>query len=324
MMIFHRTLNTVATLFPNLLLCLALLMLPILSYAASIKLITGDEIKAEITVETNAYIEVKHDVLGELTISKDKITSIDSEELLKVQSAPSEMVESDNKDNGLFGTGILANWERSFTLGLNGKEGNSQAFDFHTAFDADYKDVNKRWDIGAQFNFSQKDGQTTHDDFNIFATRDWLLPNSQWLYFASGKFDRDEFKSWDYRVTGIAGVGYEFIEDENFSLVGRTGIAGKKNYGSDDDNFEPELMIGLDTDWTISKVQSLTFKTEFFIPFEQVDDYRNLSKLDWKFKLDSVMDLSFKLGLENEYESVVDAGTKHDNFRYRAAIVWGL
>jgi len=295
-------------------------MLPTLSYATSIKLITGDEIKANIIEETDAYIKVDHKVLGQLTIARDEIITIEG----NIQTSLDSVITDEDNDAGLFGTGILSNWERSFTLGLNGKEGNSQAFDFHTAFDADYKDDNKRWDLGAQFNFSQKDGETTHDDFNIFATRDWLLPNSQWLYFASGKFDWDEFKSWDYRVTGIVGVGYEFIEKENFFLIGRSGIAGKKNFGSDDDNFEPELMIGLDSDWTISKVQSLAFKTEFFMPFEQADDYRNLSKLDWKFKLDSTMELSFKLGLENEYESVVDTGSKHNDFKYRAAIIWGL
>jgi len=320
MIIFHRPLNTVAILFSKTLLLLALVMLPTLSYATSIKLITGDEIKANIIEETDAYIKVDHKVLGQLTIARDEIITIEG----NIQTSLDSVITDEDNDAGLFGTGILSNWERSFTLGLNGKEGNSQAFDFHTAFDADYKDDNKRWDLGAQFNFSQKDGETTHDDFNIFATRDWLLPNSQWLYFASGKFDWDEFKSWDYRVTGIVGVGYEFIEKENFFLIGRSGIAGKKNFGSDDDNFEPELMIGLDSDWTISKVQSLAFKTEFFMPFEQADDYRNLSKLDWKFKLDSTMELSFKLGLENEYESVVDTGSKHNDFKYRAAIIWGL
>lgn len=320
MIIFHRPLNTVAILFSKTLLLLALVMLPTLSYATSIKLITGDEIRAEIIEETDTYIKVAHDVLGELNITRNNIISIEGRN--QIDSAP--VVKDEPKDNGLFGTGILSNWDRNFTLGLNGKEGNSQAFDFHTAFNADYDDDSKRWDLGAEFNFSQQDGETTHDDFNIFATRDWLLPQSQWLYFASGKFDWDEFKSWDYRVTGIAGIGYDFIEKETFSLTGRTGIAGKKNFGSDNDNFEPELMLGFNTDWDISKIQSLVFKTELFIPFERASDFRNLSRLDWKFKLDTSMDLSFKLGLENEYESEVDVNTKHNDFKYRASIVWGL
>jgi len=304
---------------------LSLCLFPALSFAALIELSTGDKINAAITEKTANYVKVNHAILGELTIKTANIISIDNDEIPESESLPIAAVEDEiDQDNGLFGMGLLSSWDRSFTLGINGKQGNSDALDFHTAFDADYKDDDKRWDLGIYYNFSEEDGQSTHDDLNIHLMRDWLLSNSQWLYFASVKYDWDKFKSWDYRLTGIAGIGYDFIKKENLSLTGRTGIAGKKNYGSDDDNFEPELMLGLDADWTINKIQSITFKTEFFTPFEQARDFRNLSRLDWKFKLDSLMDLSFKVGLENEYESQVDAGTKHNDFKYRAAIVWGL
>lgn len=307
----------------TLIIALALLALPLLSSAATIKLLTGDEINAEIIEQTDSYLKVNHNALGELTISLDKIISIDGKSLPAESMAVSE-AEKERKTNRFFGLNILSDWERSFTLGLNGKEGNTQELNFHTALETDYEDNHKRWDFGVYYNFSEKEGDKTRDDLKINLTRDWLLPDSQWFYFVTGQYDQDKFKSWDYRITGIVGAGYEFIETENFSLIGRAGLAAKKNYGSEDDGFEPELMLGLDTDWTISKVQSLVFKTEFFLPFEQAGDFRNLSRLDWKFKLDTTMDLSFKLGLENEYETVVDDGEKNNDFRYRAALVWGL
>jgi len=307
----------------TLIIALALLALPLLSSAATIKLLTGDQINAEIIEQTDSYLKVNHNALGELTISLDKIISIDGKSLPAESMAVSE-AEKERKTNRFFGLNILSDWERSFTLGLNGKEGNTQELNFHTALETDYEDNHKRWDFGVYYNFSEKEGDKTRDDLKINLTRDWLLPDSQWFYFVTGQYDQDKFKSWDYRITGIVGAGYEFIETENFSLIGRAGLAAKKNYGSEDDGFEPELMLGLDTDWTISKVQSLVFKTEFFLPFEQAGDFRNLSRLDWKFKLDTTMDLSFKLGLENEYETVVDDGEKNNDFRYRAALVWGL
>ncbi len=308
----------------SIVIALILCILPMLSFAATIKLLSGDEINADIIEQTDTHLKVNHDVLGELTIAIDKIIAIDAKAITATNIVSVNAVEANNKDKGLFGVGILSNWQRNLTLGLNGTEGNTRIVDFHTAFDGDYENEHKRWDFGAYYNFSSRNGENTQDDLKISITRDWLLPNSQWFYFASAKADWDKFRSWDYRLTGIVGTGYEFIETASFSLIGRTGIAGNKNYGSDNDDFDPELMLGLDTNWAISKIQSLTFKTEFFTPFEQADNFRNLSRLDWKFKLDTDIDLSFKLGLENEYESVVNAATKHNDFRYRAALIWGL
>ena len=290
------------------------------SEAASIKLVTGDEINAEIFEETDSYIKADHRVLGKLMISRNQILTIEKNIQINADSA----IKDEKKDNGLLGTRLLTNWQRSLTIGLNGQEGNSDALDFHVAFDANYKNDKKRWDIGTDYNFSEEDGESTQDDLNVHFTRDWLLPDSEWLYFTSGKFERDKFESWDYRLSGVGGIGYEFIDKESFLLVGRTGIAGTKKYGSDENDFKPEMMLGLNSDWEISKVQSISFSTVFFAPFDQFDDYRNHSKLDWKFKLDTEMDLSFKLGLENEYESIVDDGIKNNDFKYRAALIWGL
>jgi putative salt-induced outer membrane protein YdiY len=301
-----------------------LLILPLLSSATSIKLLTGDEINGEIIEQTGSYLKIKHDVLGDLTIHLDKITAIDNKPVQPINVTTADLIEKESRDYGLFGFGILPNWDRSLTIGLNGKKGNSQLIDFHVAFDGDYKDGDKRWDFGIDYDFNEDNGKKTEDDLEVHLTRDWLHSASDWFYFATGKYEQDKFKSWDYRLTGIVGAGYQFIETDDFSLIGRTGIAGKKNYGGEHDNFEPELMFGAETDWTISKIQSLAFKTEFFMPFERASDYRNVSKLDWKFKLDSSMDLSFKLGLENEYETVINDGDKHNDFKYRADFVWGL
>jgi len=309
----------------SILIIFVLLLSPVLASATVIKLTTGDEIISEIIEQTEASIKVKHDVLGELTINRNDIISINDAEPSQIKTTVSgSNVNVIEEDRGLFGTGLIPKWQRSFTLGLDGKKGNSNALDFHTEFDAEYEDNAKRWDFGIHYNYSEEDSEITHDDLNVFVTRDWLQNDSQWLYFFASKFDWDRLESWDYRLTAITGVGYEFIEEETFSLTGRAGLAGKKNFGSDDDDFKPELMLGLDTDWAINERQSLTFKTEFFTAFEQTSKFRSLSRLDWKIKLDSILDLSLKLGLENEYESVVGSSTKHNDFKYRAAIVWGL
>jgi predicted RNA-binding protein with RPS1 domain len=63
---------------------LLFLILPISSFSASIKLSTGDDINAEIIEHTDLYIKAKHDILGELTILKSKILSIDAETHLMI------------------------------------------------------------------------------------------------------------------------------------------------------------------------------------------------------------------------------------------------
>ena len=310
-----------------------IMLLPLPGYAAIIKLSSGDSINAQVIDNTDSYIKVEHSVLGTLTIKRSQIISLNDDEItpVKLQSttvsaSEVEVSEEALKDNGLFKRGwVFPGFDRRFSLGISGKESNSSNIDVYTAFDADYENDYKRWDIGFRSNYSSDDRDSTDNDFRIHVNRDWLNPDSPWRYFAKGQYDWDQFKSWDYRLTGIAGPGYRLIKNERLELIGRTGLSLKKEYGSDDDDLEAELMLGFNSDWKLAKLQTVEFGTEFFSPFEDFGEIRNLSHLDWIYKLtDDDRQLSLKLSLDYEYDWNVDPGDKHDEFIYRTSLVWEL
>jgi len=307
-----------------------LVLASVTGHAATIKLSSGDEIIAEIIENTDTHLRVQHSVLGELTIEKTQIISFNNNESIATEPQ-SEIanITSETKiesDNGLFDRGwVFPGFDRKFTLGISGKESNSSNVDIYTAFDADYDDGYKRWDVGFRSNYSNEDRSSTDNDFRLYVNRDWLDPISPWRYFAKAQYDWDQFKSWDYRLTGIVGPGYRLIKNERLELIGRTGLSLKKEYGSDDDDLEAELMLGFNSDWKLAKLQSVEFGTEFFSPFEDFGEIRNLSHLDWIYKLtDDDRQLSLKLSLDYEYDWNVDPGDKHDEFIYRTSLVWEL
>jgi len=309
------------------------MLLPLPSYAAIIKLSSGDSINAQVIDNTDSHIKVEHSVLGTLTIKRAQIISLHDNEItpVKIKSttlSASEVAVSQqaSEDTGLFGRSwVFPGFNRKFALGISGKESNSSNIDVYTAFDADYENDYKRWDIGFRSNYSSDDRDSTDNDVRVFVNRDWLNPDSPWRYFAKAQYDWDQFKSWDYRLTGIAGPGYRFIKNDRLELIGRTGLSLKKEYGSDDDDLESELMLGFNSNWKLAKLQTIKFGTEFFSPFEDFGEIRNLSHLDWIYKLtDDDRQLSLKVTLDYEYDWEVDPGDKHDEFIYRTSLVWEL
>jgi uncharacterized protein DUF481 len=312
-----------------------LVLLPIIGHATTIKLSSGDEINAEILERTDTYIRVKHSVLGVLTIRKEQVIAItDNEdrtaepELIIADATNTIEEDKDPTDHGMFGFDfVFPNFDRSFSLGVKGSNDESSEIDIYTAFDADYEDDYKRWDIGFRSDYSKDGGTSTDNDFRVFVNRDWLNPDSDWRYFAKGQYDWDQFKSWDNRLTGIVGPGYRFIKNDFLELIGRTGLSLKKEYGSDNDDLVTELMVGFNSDWKLAKFHTVKFGTEFFSPFDDFGEIRNLSHLDWIYKLTdegSDRDLSLKVTMDYEYDWEVDPGDSHDELIYRTSLVLGL
>jgi uncharacterized protein DUF481 len=310
-----------------------LMLLPLLSHAAIINLSSGDSINAQIIDNTDSYIKVEHSVLGTLTIQRTQIISLNDKEFTPinhestiVSASEVEVNQEEPIDKGMFGRGwVFPGFDRKFALGISGKESNSTNIDIYTAFDANYENDYKRWNVGFRSNYSDEDRENTDNDFRFYVNRVWLNPDSRWLYFTKLQYDWDDFKSWDHRLTAIGGPGYRFIKNERLELIGLTGLSLKKQYGSENDDIETELMVGFNSKWQLARLQAVEFETEFFTPYENFGEIRNLSQLDWIYKLTSdSRQINLKVSLDYEYDWNVDPGDKNEEFIYRTSLEWDL
>jgi putative salt-induced outer membrane protein YdiY len=166
---------------------------------------------------------------------------------------------------GLFGTGFLEGWTRTFSLGLSGQEGNSKTLDIIATLDADFEDENRRWAFDARYNYSTADSDTTNHNAMVALGRDWLFSESRWFTFARGRFDYDDFRTWELRLQGDGGVGYEFIKWETFELRGRTGPSLVQEFS--ESQFRAEWLAGPEFVWHLTPNQKLEASNFIYYSF---------------------------------------------------------
>ena len=225
---------------------------------------------------------------------------------------------------GLFGTGFLEGWKKSFAAGVNGSTGNTEEFNINLGLTANFEDDKDRWLFDAKYYASKSDGSTTKNQGYVRLQKDWLVPEEKYFYFAEARFDWDEFQSWDQRFNAAAGVGYQFIRNDDFDLRGRLGLGVSKEWGSEDDDWTPEALWGVRAAWQLAPKHGLTFETTGYPALDDSGKYRQLSTLDWVITIDADAGLDLKLGLEHEYQAVVDDDRKHNDLLYYAALVFNF
>jgi len=300
--------------------------------AETIVLTNGDVINAAMTAETDTSITIDHPALGEVTFNKEQVKAVyaDPEAMKAAQVEAAAKKKADAKaaeveaDDGLFGSGFLAGWNRRLKLGLNGAEGNSQNINFRIAFHGDYEDAEDRWIYDMVYRTAESDGETTQNQFFAALTKDWLVPDEDYFYFVNGRYDWDEFQDWDSRLSGFLGGGYQFLDDETWNVRGRAGIGGNQEIGGtvDGDEFTPEGLVGVEADYTISDGHNIAFTNYVYPSLEDFKDFRNVTTLDYVIGLNDDMDLT--LGLANEYDSAAASGTKKNDFTYYITLGWAF
>lgn len=320
-----------------------LAFLPILTTIVFTNLTNGDELtlssgetlQGSVIESTDAAVRFAHPVLGELTIPRDKVLAVKLAGDAPATPAPEapaaeapaepapEPVTIPQVNPGLFGTSFLRGWNRQIEVAFNGTEGNTETLDVRAAFTTDYEDTTDRWKFSAVYDRSETDSEVSRNQFAVTLTKDWLIPEKPYFFFASGRHDYDEFKDWEHRTSLFGGIGYEFVKSEKWDLRGRAGIGGSYEWEGDD-NFTPEALLGLETEYRFNDKHKVLAYTTFFPGLEKPFEFRNITGAAWQIEIDQDLGLSLKLGVENEYESDAAPGDEKNDFKYFGGILWAF
>ena len=295
-----------------------LIMLP--ARAEIIELGNGDILQVEIVSETETDISVKHPSLGELTIARVQIATIRSDQHKHEEKS---VAEAESVDRGLLGTGLMQDWQRNLSVGLNGASGNSDNTNFRAGFKGGYQNEESRWALNLRYIFAQDDNEVSDDNVRADLSKDWLTVGSRKFYFGSGGFDWDEFKDWKYRIRGYGGIGYIFVDSDELSFDNRLGLGGNQTFAGNKSKDETTLegLYGVKLKWVISEKQTFEFDNTFYPNLTNTGEYRNVTNIDWLHKLDYYRGLGIKLGFNNEYDTTE---TDKNDFNYYLTLQWAL
>lgn len=280
-----------------------------------IELQSGDVLHGEILQRSDDIVIIEHPVFGQLTIPMDQIAAMPPlpETANPLDAADAPELDATQQQSPV--PPARAPWRSQIDLGLAGTRGNSDTIDIRAAFVTVQESDHHRWRIDAGYFLGKDDGETTKHSATVGVLRDWLMPDSPWLFFAKGRYDFDDFRDWSHRVSGHGGLGYEFIDNDEFTLIGRAGAGAAKQWKRSEP-LRPEGLLGLEFAWNITEQQHLTAHTTLYPDLGDFFQYRVVSGIQWTMQMDVVRGLALSAGIEHEYESRTEHDTEHSDLRF--------
>jgi len=254
---------------------------------------------------------------AELEAAKARLAAAESE-----LAAVSGVSTPDPAAEQVYTPSWLEGWEGSVEAGINGSDGNSEQFSARAAVGAKRKTERTETSVGAAYHYATNDGNETSNRFEAFVRNDWLLKDSRWRFFATGKYETDQFQDWDHRLSGFAGAGYEFIDHERTTLLGRAGLGGAYRIGGSDESFDPEALLGLDLTHQLTERQRIVAGTEFFPNLEQTGEFRWHNRAAWEIDVDPEVNMFLRIGAEHRHDSDPGPGFKPNDLDYFLTLGW--
>jgi len=214
-------------------------------------------------------------------------------------------------------------WDGNFELGLDGSEGNSQRLNFRCGVEAKRKTDHDVLKLDLDYHKNTSHSEETAHRAYLDWRYEWLFQESPWTWFGHGTADYDEFKAFDVRVSIDAGLGYQFLDTEKTSLLGRCGGGWSREVGSPDDEYVPEATFGSELEHAFSKRQKLKASIEYTPDVSDFRDFRVNTKAGWQFLLDEEMNLSLKFSVLDRYDSTPH-DAKANDVDYSVTLLWSF
>ena len=218
----------------------------------------------------------------------------------------------------------LSGWKGSVSAGTNGSAGNTETFNARLGLDAQRATESLDTRLSLSYTFGKAEGRTSDNYFQTTARNDWLLRDSRWRPFVRGAAEFDEFQDWDWRLTGIAGMGYELARSDDVLLIGRLGAGGRYDIGGADDGLVPEGALGLDYEHQLTERQKFVATVDYLPSLDDYPAYRVEGKASWEIVVDPEVKLSLRIGIENRYDSTPGLGFKRNDLDYFAMLSWAF
>ncbi|HMN96109.1 MAG TPA: DUF481 domain-containing protein [Phycisphaerales bacterium] len=302
------------------------------SAAESIQLSNGDVLTVDIVDVGEDFVTFTHAVFGTVTVPRATVTFLSRPAAEAARAAQLETAVPPPAPPAADAPAAAPppaaeipappprEWKFRFTLAGSGTAGNTQDISVTTRLTALREVPTMRTFLEGTYFFGSSGGDKSDNKFSIAGRNDFLFPEKRYFFFVDSRFDYDEFNSWLYRLTGHVGVGYKLLVDEPFTLSALGGIGFNKEWKSVNDDIQLEGLLGAEGKWTIAPDNAIVFSSIWYPQLTDWPEYRWVNTAGWNWKFSNDSPLSLTAGIRHEYDSDVDPGQDHNDFRFFAGV----
>lgn len=212
-------------------------------------------------------------------------------------------------------------WSGGIDFGLNGTDGNSDAFNMRLYGEVKRERTDSIFTANVLYNYATAASVVTQDLLLANSRYEWLFGNSPWSYWVSGGLQYDSFRAFDVLLFAHTGLGYQWWKTDVSQLKTRFGFGGSYPIGGPDERFTPEMLLGLDYERKFSDRAKFVFSGTAYPDMDQWGEWRATVQSYLEFLVSPEYNLGFKVGIVDNYISNPQGRAPND-LAYFAALAW--
>ncbi|MDD2271558.1 MAG: DUF481 domain-containing protein [Desulfuromonadaceae bacterium] len=282
------------------------------SFADEVHFTNGDSLKGVLKKESTDEIVFESENLGVLTLSKDRILTVNRTPLAH-KPLPEEKV-------------LEVEWTRQIEASFLLKNGNTVAKGLGGKFTINRKrEKVDEWTLQGRASYATEEKKMSAQAYYGLLRYAWSLGEAKkWYQFNKIEADHDYFANIRSRYTPATGLGYWFFDHEPFKALLEGGLGVQRTDFRHEKNDTTEVIVSSRAffDWRIQEKLHLSQEFLFYPYLTDFGEYRFRSETSLKIPI--YTGLSFRSGLVDEYQSNPGGDTLKNDIRLESSLAYSF
>ncbi len=215
-------------------------------------------------------------------------------------------------------------WERELSLGYNQSFGNSESTQLQLQGRINRKTCENEFTGRARTFYSSQEDEMNEQEY--FASLRYALSFCQykWYNFYKLEAEHDKFSNVDYRIIPSIGVGYWFVDQEDYQAMAEVGAGASYAEYYDGSNESTEALLTprafLKREFPTGLVFS--YDMTFFLSVSSLGDYRFHSETELTDPLSE--NLSLRFSLIDDYNAEPHGDAQRNDAKVLFSLVYSI
>lgn len=329
------------------------------AWSDQIKTLDGSILQGDILGMVDGNVSIETVYAGTLKIPEDQISAISSTRELSVRTEDNRTFRGkiDFSENGNFSLenqneifsfpmvrhlwqedaddpliltaqqkaeALLLNWIHALGLDLTGSSGNVDNFGLGVRLDSSFSNQFRGYDIYLSYNKAENDSTVVEDETKIGAEYDSRFYDTL-SWYAKADLENDKLEEIDLRATTALGLKYNWIEEQDYKIALRSGLAFRyeKSGSSDTKNQnDPAIDLGLEYSHDIKDYLALESDLTFIPSLSNLEKFLFSSDTAVVFPLTKEINWNLRSGLVGTYNSTPVESKEEMDIKYYIRLVY--
>ena len=188
---------------------------------------------------------------------------------------------------------------------------------------ASYRWGGKEVEFDLKYERREDEQENVTNRLLLDGTHEWFFNSTRWSHYLGGKVEYDQMQTFDSRFETNTGFAYSVLKNRYSHIKFKAGATVVREIGEErqETGLTPDSLYGVSVNQQVTTAHKISTSVDYIPQWSNLGEYEVKSQANLQVVLNEDLDLKFRVGARNRYESSMPIESIEEGTEYTTSLI---